>query len=43
MLFIKADRKMEKLGFEKVKEDEFGVTYLKKNQRAQFRTQNRYC
>ena len=30
MLFVKADREMEKLGFEKVQEDEFGVTYLKK-------------
>lgn len=29
MLFVKSDRKMEKLGFEKVQEDEFGVTYLK--------------
>lgn len=30
MLFVKADKKMERLGFEKVQEDELGVTYLKK-------------
>ena len=36
MLFIKADRKMEKLGFEKAQEDEFGVTYLRKINKYNF-------
>lgn len=30
MLFVKADNEMEKLGFEKVQDDEYGSTYLKK-------------
>lgn len=29
MLFLKADKAMEKLGFEKISEHEFGVSYRK--------------
>lgn len=29
MLFVKADKEMEKLGFEKIEENEFGVSYRK--------------
>ena len=31
MLFVKADRKMERLGFEKIEESKFGASYRKEN------------
>ena len=36
MLFVKADRKMEKLGFEKIEENKFGVSYRKDNKEYNF-------
>ena len=36
MLFVKADRKMEKLGFEKIEENKFGVSYRKENKEYNF-------
>lgn len=36
MLFVKADKAMEKLGFEKIKENEFGASYRKKSRSISF-------
>lgn len=36
MLFVKADRKMERLGFEKIEENKFGVSYRKENKEYNF-------
>ena len=36
MLFVKADRKMEKLGFEKIEENKFGVSCRKENKEYNF-------
>ena len=36
MLFVKADRKMERLGFEKIKESKFGASYRKENKEYNF-------
>lgn len=36
MLFVKADKAMEKLGFEKIEENEFGVSYRKEIKKYNF-------
>lgn len=36
MLFVKADRKMERLGFEKIEESKFGASYRKENKEYNF-------
>ena len=36
MLFIKADKAMKKLGFEKIEESKFGVTYRRENKQFNF-------
>ena len=36
MLFVKADREMEKLGFEKIEENKFGVSYRKEIKKYNF-------
>lgn len=36
MLFVKADKEMEKLGFEKIEENKFGVSYRKEIKKYNF-------
>lgn len=36
MLFVKADKEMEKLGFEKIEESKFGASYRKENKEYNF-------
>ena len=36
MLFVKADKAMEKLGFEKIEENKFGASYRRKNKEYNF-------
>lgn len=36
MLFVKVDRKMERLGFEKIEESKFGASYRKENKEYNF-------
>lgn len=36
MLFVKSDKAMEKLGFEKIEENKFGASYRRKNKEYNF-------